>query len=98
MILELCIVMGIIMCLCVYFFCVKQRTAYEMRISDWSSDVCSSDLTPAGSGTPYDSGRQRPDDADEALVGGGRHPLPPPLHGKSRYSHARRGKDRKSVA
>src|SRR3546814_9439410 len=25
------------------FFCVKQKTAYEMRISDWSSDVCSSD-------------------------------------------------------
>src|SRR3546814_6860627 len=29
---------------CVFFFCVKQKTAYEMRISDWSSDVCSSDL------------------------------------------------------
>src|SRR3546814_5329057 len=27
---------------CVFFF--KQKTAYEMRISDWSSDVCSSDL------------------------------------------------------
>src|SRR3546814_8931022 len=26
-------------------FCVKQKTAYELRISDWSSDVCSSDLT-----------------------------------------------------
>src|SRR3546814_16072968 len=25
-------------------FCVKQKTAYEVRISDWSSDVCSSDL------------------------------------------------------
>src|SRR3546814_2397789 len=29
--------------LCVIFF-FKQKTAYEMRISDWSSDVCSSDL------------------------------------------------------
>src|SRR3546814_13148486 len=29
--------------LCVVFF-FKQKTAYEMRISDWSSDVCSSDL------------------------------------------------------
>src|SRR3546814_16723245 len=29
---------------CVLFFCFKQKTAYEMRISDWSSDVCSSDL------------------------------------------------------
>src|SRR3546814_13352806 len=27
------------------FFCFKQRTAYEMRISDWSSDVCSSYLS-----------------------------------------------------
>src|SRR3546814_16117371 len=27
-----------------YIFCFKQKTAYEMRISDWSSDVCSSDL------------------------------------------------------
>src|SRR3546814_18944428 len=27
-----------------FFFCFKQKTAYEMRISDWSSDVCSSDL------------------------------------------------------
>src|SRR3546814_10902861 len=26
-------------------FCFKQKTAYEMRISDWSSDVCSSDLS-----------------------------------------------------
>src|SRR3546814_11714076 len=31
----------------VFFF--KQKTAYEMRISDWSSDVCSSDLTGLGS-------------------------------------------------
>src|SRR3546814_12986468 len=30
------------MCGCIFFF--KQKTAYEMRISDWSSDVCSSDL------------------------------------------------------
>src|SRR3546814_1034727 len=29
----------------VFFF--KQKTAYEMRISDWSSDVCSSDLPPS---------------------------------------------------
>src|SRR3546814_5465195 len=29
---------------CVDFFFFKQKTAYEMRISDWSSDVCSSDL------------------------------------------------------
>src|SRR3546814_10648248 len=32
----------------IFFF--KQKTAYEMRISDWSSDVCSSDLLPFGVG------------------------------------------------
>src|SRR3546814_3523120 len=32
--------------MCVFFF-FKQKTAYEMRISDWSSDVCSSDLRAA---------------------------------------------------
>src|SRR3546814_1161216 len=30
--------------ICLSFFFFKQKTAYEMRISDWSSDVCSSDL------------------------------------------------------
>src|SRR3546814_10620780 len=38
---------------CFFFF--KQKTAYEMRISDWSSDVCSSDL--------YVPIRHRPGDA-----------------------------------
>src|SRR3546814_5492885 len=33
------------MLLCIVFFFFKQKTAYEMRISDWSSDVCSSDLS-----------------------------------------------------
>src|SRR3546814_3172478 len=31
-----------------FFFFFKQKTAYEMRISDWSSDVCSSDLVAGG--------------------------------------------------
>src|SRR3546814_7940021 len=57
-----------------FFFFFKQKTAYEMRISDWSSDVCSSDLqvddvihsSPAigdidGDGRP------------EAVVGGGNY-------------------------
>src|SRR3546814_7619340 len=37
------------MCVCgrlILFFFFKQKTAYEMRISDWSSDVCSSDPAP----------------------------------------------------
>src|SRR3546814_15189039 len=36
--------MIIYMCAFSVFFFFKQKTAYEMRISDWSSDVCSSDL------------------------------------------------------
>src|SRR3546814_17732776 len=38
-----------------FFFFFKQKTAYEMRISDWSSDVCSSDLLDLG-----DEGALRP--------------------------------------
>src|SRR3546814_6357393 len=34
--------------MCDNFFFFKQKTAYEMRISDWSSDVCSSDLVSTG--------------------------------------------------
>src|SRR3546814_4409590 len=43
--MYICIILHsyFIMC-CVYIFFFKQKTAYEMRISDWSSDVCSSDL------------------------------------------------------
>src|SRR3546814_5298300 len=54
----------------VCFFFFKQKTAYEMRISDWSSDVCSSDLLDrvrhadlrrdlAGSGAVGDQAGQR---------------------------------------
>src|SRR3546814_4979363 len=47
------------------FFFFKQKTAYEMRISDWSSDVCSSDLArivAVGAGVrlcPHAGGRER---------------------------------------
>src|SRR3546814_7838054 len=42
----LCVCSAVLECLliCGLFFFFKQKTAYEMRISDWSSDVCSSDL------------------------------------------------------
>src|SRR3546814_5248471 len=39
----LCFVISLVFVLFCFFF-FKQKTAYEMRISDWSSDVCSSDL------------------------------------------------------
>src|SRR3546814_13983756 len=35
---------SVTLCFLCFFFFFKQKTAYEMRISDWSSDVCSSDL------------------------------------------------------
>src|SRR3546814_2658485 len=41
-------------CFCFFFF--KQKTAYEMRISDWSSDVCSSDLKNQNPLEPQDNG------------------------------------------
>src|SRR3546814_4516686 len=44
------------------FFCFKQKTAYEVRISDWSSDVCSSDL-----GQPCHS--SRPAEGCNAVTG-----------------------------
>src|SRR3546814_7534094 len=40
-----------------FFFFFKQKTAYEMRISDWSSDVCSSDLHAVGVGHEPDRHR-----------------------------------------
>src|SRR3546814_2155507 len=39
-------------CFALFVFFFKQKTAYEMRISDWSSDVCSSDLWTDGEGKP----------------------------------------------
>src|SRR3546814_11895219 len=44
------------MCLLSVFF-FKQKTAYEMRISDWSSDVCSSDLATVVATESYPTGR-----------------------------------------
>src|SRR3546814_18848163 len=51
------------MVIVIYFFFFKQKTAYEMRISDWSSDVCSSNL------------EQRRAASGHGAVGAGFHPL-----------------------
>src|SRR3546814_724492 len=51
--IVICLIIIIVVDLCLFvfvFFFFKQKTAYEVRISDWSSDVCSSDL--AGGGAP----------------------------------------------
>src|SRR3546814_2146342 len=65
------IVVDIVLWCCFFFF--KQKTAYEMRISDWSSDVCSSDLEVAEA----EDGRAVGDNGDEIalgriVIGGGR--------------------------
>src|SRR3546814_8323741 len=51
---RMCYLLREILCL---FFFFKQKTAYEMRISDWSSDVCSSDLLRDGSAQKAAAGR-----------------------------------------
>src|SRR3546814_5780096 len=83
-------------CCVIFLFFFKQKTAYEMRISDWSSDVCSSDLKPlflhaqrrvaaaVGALCPRRAGRRRAR-ADR-----------PQSMGKGRRDRARRI-DRKSV-
>src|SRR3546814_2693084 len=69
-----------------YFFFFKQKTAYEMRISDWSSDVCSSDLnnplhhawpmsTPAKNARPPRRNKPHPSPALHRP-----RPAPPDLH------------------
>src|SRR3546814_14542141 len=61
--------------LCFFFFFFKQKTAYEMRISDWSSDVCSSDLhalkglAQAGLGRAIVVTGYRADDVEAHLAG-----------------------------
>src|SRR3546814_7170417 len=65
------------------FFFVKQKTAYEMRISDWSSDVCSSDLEGRTAYAPA----YRP-----------AWPVPPPHPSPSRRRRASAGPSRRALA
>src|SRR3546814_3597125 len=57
-----------------FFFFFKQKTAYEMRISDWSSDVCSSDLS--GSSSSPASKRRAPRRGGGGASIGNRQPSP----------------------
>src|SRR3546814_14305281 len=76
------------------FFFFKQKTAYELRIRDWSSDVCSSDLRIAaggkdgalhrrrgGNAQQHAARLSRPDNVDTGLIA---------LHGKCRWRPAAR--------
>src|SRR3546814_2712609 len=51
-----------------YFFFFKQKTAYEMRISDWSSDVCSSDLAEPRPDLPHEHADRDTQTADARLA------------------------------
>src|SRR3546814_9192964 len=62
---------------CFFFF--KQKTAYEMRISDWSSDVCSSDL-------PHRRSRRRPPPSSRPPWYGRSGPISPPRLRRRRMS------------
>src|SRR3546814_9554340 len=94
------------LCLSFVFF-FKQKTAYELRISDWSSDVCSSDLHPGQPRRPVPvrrvPGRPRqfevgPAEGDALVDGldgpvvGHRHALRPP-EGTERSEERRVGKE-----
>src|SRR3546814_4252298 len=75
--------------LCLLFFFFKQKTAYEMRISDWSSDVCSSDLlrgTANGAATPMD-GQYLKDFDFEADDGRGEIDMTPDLADAMTFPH-----------
>src|SRR3546814_4565466 len=85
-----------ILFLCCWFYLVffffKQKTAYEMRISDWSSDVCSSDLFPLD----QDGGLGR--FAEGLKTGAGEEIERPQRRGRPRLLEGDRpGGDRKSV-
>src|SRR3546814_2423635 len=60
-----------------YFFFFKQKTAYELRISDWSSDVCSSDLfQPDDGGAPVTIRLQRNAAGNRTVSSPSGHPDP----------------------
>src|SRR3546814_8763690 len=69
-------------------FVFKQKTAYEMRISDWSSDVCSSDLRAGRKARA----RHRAFKSDDP------GPLHPPARGDARIGAAGKGRGRRNPA
>src|SRR3546814_2269537 len=60
--------MLLLLCFIVWFFFFKQKTAYEMRISDWSSDVCSSDLFDGYEGERFEVLGEQPAQRGAVLV------------------------------
>src|SRR3546814_7044339 len=77
----------------VFFF--KQKTAYEMRISDWSSDVCSSDLALAIRRTEGDDDPQRGIQASQPLKHGDPAVEADPVVDAGKHLHDRRSEERR---
>src|SRR3546814_292536 len=84
----------------VYIFFFKQKTAYELRISDWSSDVCSSDLAEAvGHALSRDFGFKIPQRAVDRVARGARgHDALDFLARRARLDRAARRLDRGECA
>src|SRR3546814_9455945 len=62
-----------------FFFFFKQKTAYEMRISDWSSDVCSSDLDDVGQAPKHQSA-ENGGKTDQTYAEGASHVIKTVIH------------------
>src|SRR3546814_5205990 len=73
---------------CFFFF--KQKTAYEMRISDWSSDVCSSDLSPARRISPLQVTK-----SSGLISGNGKSRAPPAASSACCFDSSRRSEERR---
>src|SRR3546814_17916378 len=79
--------------ICCSFFFFKHKTVYELRISDWSSDVCSSDLTGSGSARTCAPAAARIDRArspSSMTRPEHRHKPPEPANEKMGMGHNRR--------
>src|SRR3546814_6820903 len=92
-----CVLSCLLVCSLVFFF-FKQKTAYEMRISDWSSDVCSSDLchplcAPSGEPEILAESRTRIFGAVDAFLLQDRHDLFNEVPDRGRSEERRVGKE-----
>src|SRR3546814_1671067 len=79
--------------MCIFIFFFKQKTAYEMRISDWSSDVCSSDLHHLENGS-----RDQLPELDPGQRLPSREPHGADCEGRRQYVGDHRGDDRLPLA
>src|SRR3546814_15972896 len=82
------------------FFCFKQKTAYEMRISDWSSDVCSSDLPPEPAPPPKSAESEQKGGSaqDDSGQSGPAHAAPEPNSARTTESGAQNAQQKSGLS